>query len=360
MKRICVLGTDPDARGGIATVIKAFYNDIHYSDYQFKYIISHKDVNPIYKLLIGLKAAIQLFFECRAHEIDLIHMHAADGASFTRARLYIFIASIFQVPIICHIHTASWEDFYSKSSLHRKKIIKKTYLKCAALIALSEEWKNNLSQVVPENKIYILENFIPIIRQHYIPNLNNKRVLFMSRFEPVKGTDDLPFIIQHTLRVIPDAIFEICGDGSSLTKFQKACNALRINHKNIAIRGWIDSQERNKLLSESSIFLLPTYAEGMPMSILEAIGFHLPIVTSPVGGIPQIVQSGKNGILCEPGNIQEFSNAIIRILSDSTLFDKMVNENKFFCKTHSLDMYAKKLHTVYHNILESKNSKNED
>lgn len=345
--RICVLGTSPYARGGIGTVIKEFHGGFKHPGYKYTFIISHKDANPLAKIWIGLQAAARLFLLCKSRKIDAVHLHSADGASYARAKLYIAIAHKFDIPIINHIHTASWTSFYVNASQKRQKEIKRIYSQCEALIALSDEWRMNLSMVFPKEKIYVLENFIPYIDDSYVPKFENHQVTLISRIERVKGTDILPDIITRSIARIPDIRFVICGEGSQLKSLEKECADRAIATKNLVFEGWVTAEQRKQILRDSSIYLLPSYAEGMPMSILEGIGFKLPIVSTPVGGIPQIVHNRENGILCFPGRADEFANAITTLFTDRDLFEHMVTENQKVASEHSIDSYGKRLCAIY-------------
>ena len=71
---------------------------------------------------------------------------------------------------------------------------------------------------------------------------------------------------------------------------------------------------KDKLLREADVFFLPSYNEGMPMSVLDAMGYGLPVVSTNVGGIPKIVHDEENGYCCEPGDTRQFSNKISQLL----------------------------------------------
>lgn len=83
--------------------------------------------------------------------------------------------------------------------------------------------------------------------------------------------------------------------------------------------GWVKKEEKEKLLKNADIFFLPSYTEAMPMSILEAMGYGLPIVTANVGGIPQLVEERRNGYMIEPGNIDGFAKAIRELIGNDEL-----------------------------------------
>jgi glycosyltransferase involved in cell wall biosynthesis len=93
----------------------------------------------------------------------------------------------------------------------------------------------------------------------------------------------------------------------------------------------------------ADIFVLPTYAEGIPRVLLEAQAHGLPVVTTTVGGIPQAIRDGQNGILVPPGNAHLMANAIYRIVKNKSLFDKLVDNGVETAKELCLESETKKM-----------------
>jgi len=87
----------------------------------------------------------------------------------------------------------------------------------------------------------------------------------------------------------------------------------------ITVLPWIDATERDRLLAESDVFVLPSYAEGVPMSLLEAMASGMPCITTPVGGIPDLITQGVEGLLVPPGNVEQLSLALTRMITDDGL-----------------------------------------
>lgn len=90
------------------------------------------------------------------------------------------------------------------------------------------------------------------------------------------------------------------------------------------------------------------------MSILEAMGLGLPVVATDVGGIPQIVQSGSNGVLCAPGDTEAMASAIVKVLGDSGLYAAMSAKSKSIAESHSIPVYSSELESIYDEVLEAR------
>jgi glycosyltransferase involved in cell wall biosynthesis len=112
------------------------------------------------------------------------------------------------------------------------------------------------------------------------------------------------------------------------------------------------------MLHRAAVFFLPSYTEAMPMSILEAMGYGLPVVSTNVGGIPQLVQQEENGYLCQPGDVQSFADALIRLLQDPQLREEMGKRSLDIVQTgFSLKAHTDGIERVYEEILSPESNK---
>jgi len=91
----------------------------------------------------------------------------------------------------------------------------------------------------------------------------------------------------------------------------------------VSCPGWLDTTQTAELLAGASVFVLPSYAEGLPMALLEAMSWGLPVIASPVGGIPQVVRQDDNGLLIDPGDVDALSGALRRLLAEPALRQRL-------------------------------------
>ena len=109
----------------------------------------------------------------------------------------------------------------------------------------------------------------------------------------------------------------MAGDGE-VEEARNLVESLNISDQTI-FPGWIDTKERDRLLEEGNIFVLPSYNEGLPLSMMEAMAWGLPVIVTPVGGISEIVQDGENGLIVEPSNIEQLSTAMKSLIANEDL-----------------------------------------
>lgn len=320
MKKVCMVVQNPMVKGGIAAVVNGYRGSELEKDYNIIYVESYKDGGKVTKFLKAITGYIHFVKVLLVDKPDLVHIHSSFGPSFYRKMPFIYLASWARKPIINHIHGADFDEFFVNASENKKRLIRKIYNKCSMLIALSEEWKERLSQIVPESKITIIENYSILHEDALEQRLHrkcNNTVLFLGELGKRKGCYDIPRVAKEVKKEIPDVKFVLAGAGSEAD--EKAIKQIIDENgvtENVVFPGWVRGDDKDKLLREADVFFLPSYNEGMPMSILDAMGYGLPIVSTNVGGIPKIVHDGENGYCCEVGDTDRMSKAISGFILD--------------------------------------------
>lgn len=351
-KKVCMIVQDKMVKGGIAAVISGYYGSKLEQDYEMIYVESYKDGGKLAKLLKGIKGYFHFAKVLLIDHPDLVHIHSSFGPSFYRKLPFIYMASFARVPIINHIHGADFDSFYLSASEKKKKQIRDAYSRCEKLIALSAEWKERLSNIVEEDKVIVIENY-SVLNQLAL-NIRNDRktnntVLFLGELGRRKGCYDIPAVMKKVAEQIPSVKFVLAGAGAP--DDEAAIRSLiSENHveDNVVFPGWVRGETKEKLLNEADVFFLPSYNEGMPMSILDAMGYGLPIVSTNVGGIPKIVHDGSNGCCCEPGNIERFAAAIVEILKDDVIRHRYAETSyQIVSSQYSLKQHLEKLTVQY-------------
>ncbi len=354
-KKVCMVVPNPMVKGGIAAVVNGYRGSQLEKDYKVVYVESYKDGGKFTKLLKGISGYFHFVKVLLIDRPDIVHIHSSFGPSFYRKMPFIYMASLANLPIINHIHGADFDEFYMNASEKKRKQIKKVYSRCSVLIALSEEWKQRLAQIVPESKIVIIENygmFHEDTLQERLHRECSNMVLFLGQLGSRKGCYDIPAVAEKVLKKVPDAKFVLGGTGAlndeiAIKKLFEDKGIL----DNIIFPGWVRGKDKEKLLREADVFFLPSYNEGMPMAVLDAMGYGLPVVSTNVGGIPKIVHDGKNGFCYNPKDIDGFANGIIELLTAREKQESAAKESiSIIKKGYSLEIHLKLLEEVYEEV----------
>ena len=318
--KIVMIGASLEQNGGIATVEKLILK--HASEnIEIQHITSHDEGSIGYRLMVFSQALGKLLCRLICQQTDIIYIHLSDGGSLLRKAIIALIALIFHKPVLMHTHGAEFHVTYSHLPQLAKQCLNVIFRWCNGFIVLSNTWKDFyvLNLGLNQEQVFVLPN--PTELPEQIPqrlNVSKVTLLFCGRVGERKGTFDLIKAFAKLPQEIQNhSQLTIAGDGDLQTarNFVEKFNLTAY----INFVGWVNSEDRDKLLAKADIFILPSYNEGLPMAILEAMGWGLPVITTPVGGIPELVIPGKNGLLITPGDIQELSQAMQSLIKNETL-----------------------------------------
>jgi glycosyltransferase involved in cell wall biosynthesis len=252
-----------------------------------------------------------------------------------------------------HTHGSEFHIFYAKLPRVMQIVLKLVYYRCTRFIVLSEYWKNFYIQTLGlrAEKVVILPNAVRVPAR--IPQRTHSGIVslvFLGRIGQRKGAFDLvKAFAKLSSEHLNKAKLTIAGDGEAF-QLRSLVESLNLN-KYISVIDWISSEQRDTLLKESDVFILPSYNEGLPMALLEAMSWGLPVITTPVGGIPELICSKQNGLLVQPGDIEHLT-AAIKFLIENEEFRLILGQSaRESILPLDVKPYCTSLMDIYHSIL---------
>lgn len=331
-------------QGGVAQVI---YNYQQYIFPVFKCVVNSKNTNKIANVLLAIYAIIKtLFILLIDGRIKILHIHTASYNSFWRSSWFLSIGKIFHKKVILHIHGGGFKEFYYSKPERISKILNRS----DCIITLSESWQKFFSKISSCKDIEIVNNIVPEPMQMNIAKDQKLHLLFLGTITKAKGIFDLiQIFIQNREQYQDRVVLHIGGNG----EVDKLKSLIKENglESLVIYEGWISGDQKIELLNLSDVFILPSYTEGLPVSILEAMTYKLPILSTPVGGIPEVVQDKENGILFNPGDMASIV-AAVNYLLDNKYIARTMGENSYKrIYPYLPDNVVHRLHNLYTNLL---------
>ena len=123
----------------------------------------------------------------------------------------------------------------------------------------------------------------------------------------------------------------------------------------IKFLGWLKDSEKVEVLRQASVFCLPSYGEGVPMAMLEAMSYKIPVVVTPVGGIHDVITDNWNGLFVTSGRIDEIAAAVVRVLTNPVLSKSLAEKaHETVRNQFSPDIVSKKICSLYDNLIGNK------
>jgi glycosyltransferase involved in cell wall biosynthesis len=176
-----------------------------------------------------------------------------------------------------------------------------------------------------------------------------KTILFAGGLIPRKGYADLITAFHNLGDEATGWTLLLAGDGE-MTKAANLARELGIADR-VVLPGWVSGEDKEQLFASASVFCLPSYAEGFPMAILDAWSGSLPVIATPVGGIPDWIVDGENGLLFTPGDVFALTDCLRRLIREPELRNRLGDEGCRTAKTHfSLSSVTDSLAAIY-NVL---------
>lgn len=259
-----------------------------------------------------VNAHVPCFFEKRYPH--LVHLNIAGPTSAVRKTWLAAAFLMKETPTIIHLHGG---QLFRDCGSRRRKIalaVWRQHLKNTTFVVLGEIFKRELERELPCAKINVIPNGTettlkwkpePVVRFVFGGNLTKE-----------KGFIDLSRALSHT----PSTSrweFHVCGEGPAL-ELGRHLLAKQISAGQVQFHGWTTRAEFHQILSCGGILVLPSYWEGLPLVVLEALSIGGPVIASRTGAVSEYV-NGNCGILVEPGDVEQLRNALMRFIDESQL-----------------------------------------
>lgn len=298
----------------------------------------------ILNFLNFFKTRKQLSKEIKSKTYDAIYLNTSFGISLLKDLFALKKRDIKNCKVFLHIHFANFDSIFTTNAFVRKRIFKQIKSKVSTIVSLSTLLKKDLINAgFNKESIDVLYNYfnpdLPSLSSNDIIQKGEndiKTFLFVGSLDERKGFYDLVHVFENFKTNNVKLI--ICGKPND-SKSQNILNQISKN-PTFDYRGYVNGSDKNKAFLDSDVFILPSYGEGLPITILEAFRFGLPVISTNVGSIPEILNE-QLGTIIHPGNLVELSNAIDEYSNNSFIHKKLncLKESE----KYTFDTFAKNL-----------------
>lgn len=352
-QKILTVGPDyKDHRGGIGAVLSTYAS--FYESFNFIPTYKYHNQNLV-KSFYYLKQVV-IFFTTLVlnRKIEIVHIHGSHKGSFYRKYFLFLIAKkIFGKKVIYHMHSDNFDVVYKNSAGIYRKLIRHFINNSDALICLAPYWKKFFLEHFDNKKVLIINNVVLKPAKKIEPDSDASHpvnFLFLGRIGHRKGIFDILKVLSEKRELFNGKMrLHAGGDGET-----EKIKSFIIEHKLeefVEYVGWINGESKQELLSKSDVYILPSYSEGLPISILEAMSYKLPIISTPVGGIPEIVGNDINGILVNPGSLSEIESALLFFINNKNKIKEYGNASYEKIKPFFPEYVSVQLEALYENLL---------
>ena len=371
VNKVLIIGPIPPPFGGIATVIDSIINSELKRDFSFELFnrsesLYEAGTGSLRRQLKKIGRALSLFKKLWSGGYDFIHLHGSTSG-FAGDTLVLIVAFLARTKALLHLHGTDWGRFYGNVSWFRRFYVRVGVSIPKRIVVLYNLWAENIRKIDSKINVRVIRNFIPdcsppdaarvtALRQKLRIKPEEFVVSSIGRVGWRKGSFDIveaasmPAIANSGLRILLVGGEENQGEMERLQKF--------VVEKGVA--QWVNLIDEVHIedvplfLEMSDVFVLPSYYEGMPMSIIEAMRNGKPIISTKVGAMPDMIESGVSGILINPASPQEIAESIHMLRTNPELREKISSKARItFEDGFETSRVVSNLKKLYQEMLEN-------
>lgn len=309
--KILMVGPDRSLKGGIVTVANGYF-DAGLSKHcaELSYQGTGVGSNLLTKSLAFAGSLVS--YKRILGGYDIVHLHISAKGSFKRKSMMAAMAKKAGKAVILHEHSGEFaRDFEVGDDAYRESV-RHVFNGVDRVIVLSEEWRDYFSKNVMDDagKLSVLHNGVPIPEKPCSP-CSHQDVLFLGRLDANKSPDVLLRASRQLLASNPDARLVFGGDGD-LDRYKALSRELGIVDR-CDFLGWVDGEDKERLFERAGIYCLPSKNEAMPMSVMEAMAHGVPVIATRVGGVPQLIEDGVDGLLMDVDDEDTLAESLVEL-----------------------------------------------
>ena len=355
--RILIVGPVPmmPYTGGIASFLNSLRASPSLRQVRLGYVNTHiagrVKMGNFLRALMSLVFFAVLLFRLLSFRYRLVHLNSSAGISFFEKSLMLFCCRVFGARTVIHIHSGRFPQFYEKSRF--KGLVRFFLERADAVFVVTAESRKFLKRVC-RTPVYQIPNPVhPCFFEIESRRQTSRHILYAGYIEREKGIYDLLGAVELLRSRGYDGRVVLAGGEKSAGSLSRARRYLAESGlEGVELTGQLSPGALAELCRLSGIFVLPSYGEGQPIALLEAMAAGLPVVATNVGGIPEVVDDGENGLLVPPGSPEKLADSISRLLENPELRSQMGERNRrWMLETHHADRVGEMVVELYRSIL---------
>jgi len=293
-------------QGGIASVVTSYAESSLARDWDVQLIETVRGAGVV-RHLHGIGGVIRACVAVARNKSCLVHVHMSYGGSFWRKGAVIAFAHILKRRSVLHLHGSRFHTWATGGSSFRSSAVKRVFGMADKVVVLSESWRALVAQFAERADGVVVPNPVTIPAD-VSTGREGERVVFLGRLGERKGIYDLLEAIRALQGAGCGARWVLAGDGD-IERVEALVSELP-RPDLVSVPGWLGREDVRALLGESAVFCLPSYDEGVPIALLEAMAYGLTCIVTPVGGMPEVVHDGENGLVVPVGNADALSERL--------------------------------------------------
>ncbi|MCO6509284.1 MAG: glycosyltransferase family 4 protein [Aridibacter famidurans] len=281
-----------------------------------------------------------------SRKVDLMVLEVYSGPAFVLADVASFLAKALGIPSVLVLHGGQLPEFAKK----RNRWVKRVLGRARSLVAPSPFLAGSLEQYV--SPVRMIPNAIDLERYRFRPrNEIGPRMLWMRSFHPLYNPGLALDVLAIVKSEFPDATLVMGGVDKGLESSVKSSAREMGLQDSVRFPGFLDEASKAEEFSKADIFLNTNRVDNMPVSVVEACAFGLPVIATDVGGLSRLITHGENGILVKDDDPEEMANAVITLLNDPEATERLSRNGRQLAERSSWSNVKRHWVSLFEEIL---------
>jgi glycosyltransferase involved in cell wall biosynthesis len=290
-----------------------------------------------------LLGAMRVLIAAR-RDVAGVHIHLAERLSLLRKSMLMLLCKALGLPMIVHLHAAQFAPFYRQLPAPARWLTRRVLQLPAGLIVLGQRASDFLTEEmgVPAQRVHIVPNGVPAPSIARSRNADIRQVLFVGNLSERKGVSDLLQALclpgwdrAHTQVLL--------AGGGDVEGYRAQAQAMGLDAW-VQWTGWLGPQQVAQRLAQADVLVLPSYDEGLPLVILEAMAQGVAVVCTPVGEIAHFIADEQEALFVQPGDSQALARQVQRVLADEALRSRLETAgHKLYASRFSMERFSSEI-----------------
>jgi glycosyltransferase involved in cell wall biosynthesis len=313
--RILLVGPSPALGGGMAAAISGLLASPLAEDYELDVVSTYDGPQPLSRVVVFLAALVRIAVWSLRRRGKVVHVHATVRGSALRKSIVVLLAKALGRRVVLHVHSGPGDVAYFSSTCGRPRLLlfAAAFRAADVVLAVSEPSAAALRAAGVTRAIEVVPNAAPLV-QDFVRGWDwgeAPRIAYLGGFaNTAKGADTLVAALREELALRPELRVALAGPGEPGAEAAE----LIASAPGVEWIGWLDPGAKDALLRDCEVFVISSRSEGMPMALLEAMGYWMAVVATAVGAIPELVETGETGMLVpaeDPGALAAAIEALL-------------------------------------------------
>jgi len=344
-----VLQVGPDVRGGMRAVMHGLFDSPLAERYRLEFVATHRGTGGAERLGVYCLGLWQLTWWSLRGRGRIVHVHATVRGSMLRKSFVVLLAKALRRRVVLHMHSGPGDVVYERTRIGslQAALFRLMFRRADVVLAVSAASARALEETYAASDVVVVPNPAP-----EAPDVPPGRggeplaALYVGGFaNRVKGGDELLAALERPepaeLRVLLSGPGELPERGRELIE----------RRPDVEWHGWLEEAEKEELLREAAIFVLPSTSEGLPMALLEAMAWARAIVATAVGGVPDVLSDGVDGLVVPPSDPDALAAALARLAGDPELRERLGQAARERARRLNAEEVTGRLETIYTELL---------